>query len=274
MFKRIIPVTAVILLLIGLVVVPAVAVLPVGQEAPDFQLSDLSSNVHKLSDYRGKIVVMDFFEPNCGYCQGDAKNNLIPLYDNNYKNNPNVQFLSVEMSGADAATIQSVYLGATGPIPWPVLTYGSNVASLYGIDTVPTVYVIDSAGKIAFAMSYPIDASALKSKIDQLLSGGWGFWSPVGGQLASGTSPATCAQDAKSLDVFVQGTDNALWYRHYQSGSGWSAWQSLGGYLTSDPAAVSRSAGKIDVFVRGGDNKLWERSYDNGWGQWTSVGGA
>jgi hypothetical protein len=96
----------------------------------------------------------------------------------------------------------------------------------------------------------------------------------VGGQLASGTGPAACAQDANTLDVFVQGTDNALWYRHYQSGSGWSSWNSLSGYLTSDPAAVSRSAGKIDVFVRGGDNKLWERSYDNGWGQWTSVGGA
>ena len=73
--------------------------------------------------------------------------------------------------------------------------------------------------------------------------------------------------------MFVQGTDHAIWYRHYQSGSGWSAKQYLGGYLTSDPAAVSRSAGKIDVFVRGGDNKLWERSYNNGWGQWTSIGG-
>jgi hypothetical protein len=102
----------------------------------------------------------------------------------------------------------------------------------------------------------------------------WSSWASLGGQLASNTGPAASAQDANTLDVFVQGTDNALWYRHYQSGSGWSAWNSLSGYLTSDPAAVSRSAGKIDVFVRGGDNKLWGRSYDNGWGQWTSVGGA
>jgi thiol-disulfide isomerase/thioredoxin len=274
-FKRIIPVMAVILLLIGLAIVPAVALLPVGQEAPDFQLSDLSGNVHKLSGYRGKVVVIDFFEPYCGYCQEDAKNNLIPLYDNNYKNNPNVQFLSVERSGADAATIQSVYLSATGSIPWPVLTNGSNVASLYGIDTVPTVYVIDSAGKIAFAMSYPIDASALKSKIDQLLSGGWGAWSPVGGQLASGTSPATCAQDAKSLDVFVQGTDSALWYKH-SDGSNWSAWQSLGGALSASPAAVSQSTGKIDVAVRGTDSALWSKSTTNGgssWSGWSKIGG-
>ena len=94
----------------------------------------------------------------------------------------------------------------------------------------------------------------------------------VGGPVAS--APAVCTEDANNLDVFVQGTDHALWYRHYQSGSGWSSWNSLSGGLTSDPAAVSRSAGKIDVFVRGGDNKLWEMSYDNWLGQWTLVGGA
>jgi Repeat of unknown function (DUF346) len=97
----------------------------------------------------------------------------------------------------------------------------------------------------------------------------------VGGQLASGTGPAACAQDANSLDVFVKGTDNALWYRHYQSGS-WSSWKSLGGSLTSSPAAVSRSAGKIDVFVRGNDGALWTRATTNGgtsWSNWYKIGG-
>src|SRR5665647_651431 len=79
----------------------------------------------------------------------------------------------------------------------------------------------------------------------------------VGGPVAS--APAACAQDGNSLDVFVQGADHALWYIHYQAGSGWSVWKSLGGVLTSDPAAVSRGAGKIDVFVRGNDGALWSR---------------
>jgi hypothetical protein len=99
-------------------------------------------------------------------------------------------------------------------------------------------------------------------------------WSPVGGQLASGTGPAACAQNTNSLDVFMQGTDHALWYRHYESGSGWSSWNSLGGSLTSSPAAVSRSAGKIDVFVRGTDGALWTRSTTNGatsWSGWSKI---
>ena len=279
-FKRIVPVTAVILLLLGLTLAPAVALLSVEQAAPDFQLSDLSTNAHQLSSYRGKVVVFDFFEPYCSYCQDDAKNNLIPLYDNNYKNNPNVQFLSIDGSNADAATIQSVYLSATGSIPWPVLTYGHDVASTYEVGAYPTLYVIDSAGKIAAAMSYPIDASALKSTIDNLLSSQssqeWGAWTIVGGAVASGTGPATFAPDANSADLFVQGTDNALWYKHYQSASGWSSWKSLGGTLTSSPAAVSRPNGKIDVFVRGSDNALWTKSTtDSGtsWSSWSKIGG-
>ena len=103
-------------------------------------------------------------------------------------------------------------------------------------------------------------------------SGGWG-WSKIGGQLASGTGPAVCAQDPTSLDVFMQGADHALWHEQYQSASGWSAWGSLGGYLTSSPAAVSPASGVIDVFVRGSNGALWQRTYNGGWSRWENLGG-
>jgi cytochrome c biogenesis protein CcmG, thiol:disulfide interchange protein DsbE len=167
--KRIIPLVVVSFLVIAFTVAPALALLPMGQTAPDFQLYDLSNNARKLSDYRGKVVVFDFFSPYCGYCQQDAKNNLVPLYNTYYKNNANVQFLSIETSGASVSTIQSVYLAATGPIPWPILRNGGNVAAAYGIGVEPTVYVIDQAGKVALAMPYPINVATLKSTIDKLL---------------------------------------------------------------------------------------------------------
>ncbi len=89
-------------------------------------------------------------------------------------------------------------------------------------------------------------------------------------------APAACAQDANSLDVFVQGTDHALWHEHYQSGSGWSAWESLGGYLTSSPAATSPGNGVIDVFVRGTNGALYEKTTTDGgktWSSWIPLGG-
>jgi hypothetical protein len=75
--------------------------------------------------------------------------------------------------------------------------------------------------------------------------------------------------------LFVTGSDNALWYRHW-TGTTWSAATSLGGILTSSPAATSRSSGTIDVFVRGSDGVIWSRTTTNGgatWNPWHSIGG-
>ena len=40
------------------------------------------------------------------------------------------------------------------------------------------------------------------------------------------------------IDVFIRGTDNALWYTFWNN-IVWSKWESLGGNLTADPAIVS-----------------------------------
>ena len=50
-------------------------------------------------------------------------------------------------------------------------------------------------------------------------------------------------------------------------------WESLGGYLTSDPSAVSWGNGRIDIFGRGADNALWHKYFENGWSDWESLGG-
>jgi hypothetical protein len=100
-------------------------------------------------------------------------------------------------------------------------------------------------------------------------------WSKIGGQLASGTGPAVCAQDANGINIFVQGTDHALWYSHWD-GTKWSAWKSLGGVLTSSPAATSPTSGVLDVFGRGTNGGLYEKTSTNGgssWSAWTSLGG-
>ena len=88
-------------------------------------------------------------------------------------------------------------------------------------------------------------------------------------------SPAVTAQNANSLDVFVRGSDGALWYK-YWTGTTWTASTSLGGVLTSAPAATSPANGAMDVFVRGSDNALWwQNTTDNGttWSGWKGLGG-
>ena len=100
---------------------------------------------------------------------------------------------------------------------------------------------------------------------------------PAGPNAASisvnaGYGPGVSSWGSGRLDVFVRGTDNALWHQFYDAGA-WSAWESLGGVLAADPTAVSWANGRIDVFVRGADNALWHRWYSAGWSQWESLGG-
>jgi hypothetical protein len=109
----------------------------------------------------------------------------------------------------------------------------------------------------------------------------WSGWKGLGGQLASGTGPATDAgrisvYQIGRLDVFVEGTDAGLWHR-VKIGT-WSGWQSLGGKLTSSPGAadvnLNFGSQQIDVFVRGTDAGLWQKYYvvaTNQWSGWRGM---
>jgi len=98
-----------------------------------------------------------------------------------------------------------------------------------------------------------------------------GPWTSLGGGLTS--SPAASSWSAGRADVFVRGTDNALYHSTW-NGSALSAWSSLGGALTSGPAAVSWGPNRIDVFARGSNSALYHRVWAGAWYGWESLGGA
>jgi len=169
--KRHILLTAIVSALLIFAIVPSFASsfsLSSGQNAPDFHLADLSNTNHSLSDYKGNIVVLDFFSVGYSTCQAGAKNVLVPLYNNYSSGDANVKFLSVETTGATADTINSTYVNSTG-IKWPILTGGDNLKNLYKTNGTPTVYIVDPTGKIVFSMAYPLKTVALKAAIDPLL---------------------------------------------------------------------------------------------------------
>jgi len=109
-------------------------------------------------------------------------------------------------------------------------------------------------------------------------------WLPEGGAVTNlgkppgvdlvGT-PSAIARFYGQLNVFVRGDDDQLWHRSYKMGSGWAAWQPLGGQLTSSPGAVTWLADKqIVVFARDPSGAITSRVYANGsWRPWQVVGG-
>jgi hypothetical protein len=100
----------------------------------------------------------------------------------------------------------------------------------------------------------------------------WSAWQDLGGILTSGPSVASWASGR--LDVFVRGTDGAVWHKWSSGGTVWSGWDTLGGIITSDPGVVSSTANRIDIFGKGTDNALWQISWNGtAWTSWQSLGG-
>ena len=84
--------------------------------------------------------------------------------------------------------------------------------------------------------------------------------------------PAATSPTSSVIDVFVRGTDGALWQTYYQNGC--STWIPLGGQFASGtgPAVALWSAGRLDVFVQSTDPQLWHVGV--GWSGWSTLGGA
>jgi hypothetical protein len=101
-------------------------------------------------------------------------------------------------------------------------------------------------------------------------------WNSLGGVCTA--SPAAVSWgNTLRFDVFVRGSDGALWHIYSNDGgSTWSNWESLGGQLApgTGPAVASWSQGRLDVFVQGTDNQLWHKWWNSaGWSGWESLGG-
>lgn len=100
---------------------------------------------------------------------------------------------------------------------------------------------------------------------------GWSKWEDLGGILTSG--PGSSSWGPNRLDVFVKGSDNAM-YHKWWNGSRWSDFENLGGVLTSAPASVSWGPNRIDTFVRGTDNAMYHKWWNGSrWSDYENLGG-
>jgi len=123
-----------------------------GAKAYDFALQDSSGNVIKLSDFKGKVVVMDFFFTGCVGCW-QLNKEMANIYSQ-YQGNPKIAFVSVsidkDINEWKSSLKTNLY---THPHSINLFTngYGSlhPIISHYGIIAYPTVLIIDKSGKIA-----------------------------------------------------------------------------------------------------------------------------
>lgn len=113
------------------------------EKAPEFTLQDTSGNAVSLSDYRGKVVFLDFWASWCPPCRAS-----IPAIKDLHKNmsgNPNVVILGIN-SGEKEKTVLG-FMEKMG-MDYPNL-YGTNaVAKNYNVTGIPAFFIINKDGDI------------------------------------------------------------------------------------------------------------------------------
>jgi len=141
--------------------------------APDFALKDSDGKTVRLSDYRGKVVMVNFWATWCGPCKIE-----IPWFMDFQRKNRDKGFaiigISMDDDGWDAVKPFVNELG----INYRIVLGNDSVTQAYGgVEALPTTFLIDREGKIAAVHVGLAAKSDFEDGIDQLLadhSGGSG----------------------------------------------------------------------------------------------------
>jgi peroxiredoxin len=143
---------------------PARVFLSANDPAADFSFTDLESKPHRLSDYRGKVVLLDFWYINCGPCQL-AIPKLIDLYERYHAKGLEI----IGINGEDTKEeIQKFLDEKKMKMNWPQTVQektGGPIHDLYQFFAAPTYFLIDRDGKISVRKSGEMNFRAELEKL-------------------------------------------------------------------------------------------------------------
>ena len=120
----------------------------IGSEAPDFEMENVEGINLKLSIFRGKYVLLDFWASWCMPCRAEH-----PYLREVYKNYKDKGFeifaVSLDQAGKKQAWLNAI---EKDQITWPQVSdlqfYNNKAAVLYGIKAIPQNFLLDKEGKI------------------------------------------------------------------------------------------------------------------------------
>ncbi len=135
------------------------------KKAPDFSLQDVKDNTIRLSDYTGKVVILNFFATWCPPCREEIPD-FIDIVNTTDKERFVIIGISVEKG--DAGTVKR--FAAENRINYPVLIDDGFVSKTYGfINSVPTTFIIDRNGNITEKIIGSRTKTEFEGKIKPLL---------------------------------------------------------------------------------------------------------
>ena len=149
----------------------------VGDRAPDFTLKDQKGKEVSLSDYKGKIVVIHWFNMRCDLLERHYKAGTFASIHDQYKDRGVAQ-MAIDSTGESAEEHQKA--AEQFHVTYPILgDEGGKVAKTYGAKTTPHVFIIDKQGKVAYSGAVDDDPDGKNPKridyvrqaLEELLAG-------------------------------------------------------------------------------------------------------
>lgn len=141
----------------------AQATATVGQPAPGFTLKDQDGAEIDLAKLRGKIVVLEWTNPDCPFAQRHAEAKTMSTLADRYRGK-GVVWLGVDSTSyLDAARDRT--WRSEHKLPYPVLDdHKGTVGTAYGARTTPHMFVIDGTGTVVYEGAIDDDATGDKGK--------------------------------------------------------------------------------------------------------------
>lgn len=115
------------------------------QPAPDLELPDLQGNMHKLSDSRGKIVIVNFWSAECPHSERADRTMMARLAEWD----GDVELLSIAANRNESARVVEEVANARR-LPTVLIDADHMVADIFEAVTTPHVFVLDREGIVRY----------------------------------------------------------------------------------------------------------------------------
>lgn len=117
----------------------------IGQPAPDFTLTDLQGNLHALRDYRGRVVVLNFWSAECPWVER-ADGELLGYLS---RWGEQVALLPIASNANESQEVLARVAAERG-LPLVLHDAEQKVAEVYQVEVTPSLFVIDGAGVLRY----------------------------------------------------------------------------------------------------------------------------
>jgi len=136
-----------------------------GDKAPDFALKSIDGKTIKLSDYKGKVVIIDFWATWCPPCRKGIPD-LISIQNDHKKN---VVIIGISLDAEKTIKDVPGFVKNYG-INYPIVYGDEKVVAAYGgIQSIPTAFVIDRKGNVVDRHIGLVSKETYTNKIKELL---------------------------------------------------------------------------------------------------------